>query len=152
MPEPHGAGNGDAQPQLDEMFAPPPGSLKREPRHRIVARMAGPDEAEAAVAALVGAGFPPDDVYVVCGEEGARRLDPTGRHHGLRGRLVRAVQTIFAAEPVLADDASHLEHGGVIVTAPAREQEERTTATQILRNHGGTEMRYYGDRTWEDIG
>jgi hypothetical protein len=89
---------------------------------------------------------------VLCGDEAVRRLDPTGRHHGLRGRLVRAVQTIFAAEPVLQEDAAYLEHGGVIVTAPARDPQERKTATDTLRNNGGSDMRYYGDATWEEVG
>jgi len=138
--------------RLDEMFAPPPGSLKREPRHQVIARLAGPDEAAATVSALIDAGVATDEVFVLCGEGAVQRLDPTGRHHGLKGRLVRAVQTIFGAEPFIAEDAQFLEHGGVIVAAPARDSPERKTVTQILREQGGTKMRYHGDMTWEDVG
>ena len=57
-----------------------------------------------------------------------------------------------SAEPGLAEDAHFLEHGGVIVAAPARDAQERKTSTRILREQGGADMRYYGDTTWEDVG
>jgi hypothetical protein len=138
--------------QYRDLFIPKPESLLSEPRHRVVARLAGPDEAAAALGALIDAGIPSDELFVVCGEEGARRLDPTGRYHGVKGRLVRAAQTIFSAGGEIAEDAAHLEAGGGLVIAPAHDPDERKIATEVLRDHGGTGMRYFGTTTWEEIG
>jgi hypothetical protein len=137
--------------EADDLFAPPPASLKSEPKHRVVAWLPGPDDAVSTVAALIDAGLPADDVWVLCGDEGARRLDPTGRHHGLKSRLIRATQAAASAGGLIADDAAHLEAGGVIVTAPARDPEERKLAQHILREHGASEMRYFGSLTWEEV-
>jgi len=53
---------------------------------------------------------------------------------------------------LIAEDAQFLEHGGVMVAAPARDAQERKTVTKILREHSGAQMRYHSDTTWEDVG
>src|SRR3954447_22788090 len=144
MPGRSGDARGNTDGDLNAMFAPPSGKLAYEPHHRVIAHLASPDEAAAAVDALLDAGFPRDDVFVLCGDDAVRRLDPTGRHHGLRGRVVRALEHVFEAEDLLDEDAAHLQSGGVIVAAPAHALDERTTAIRVLREHGGTDMRYHG--------
>src|SRR5580704_5873722 len=73
------------EPDLD-FFAPPAPPLLRTPSHRVIAVVPGPDEAMASLSDLTEAGFPRDDIYVICGEAGVRRIDPSGKHHGLHGR------------------------------------------------------------------
>jgi hypothetical protein len=136
----------------DDLFVAPPEDLVREPRHRVVARLSGPDEAAAAIRAMQDAGISNDEVYVLCGEAGARRLDPTGKHHGLKGRLVRAVETIASEGGRIQEDADHLAAGGVLMSAPARDDHERHVVQQALRANGATRMRYYGAATFEDVG
>jgi len=152
MPERSDDAKTTADGDLNAMFAPPSGKLAYEPHHRLIAHVASPDDAAAAVDALHDAGFPRDDVVVLCGDDAVRRLDPTGRHHGLRGRIVRALERVFEAEDLLDEDAAYLRSGGVIVAAPAHTPDERTTATRVLHAHGGTDMRYHGELTWEEVG
>jgi hypothetical protein len=65
---------------------------------------------------------------------------------------VRASQTAFALGDMISDDAEFVESGGFIVTAPARNDDERRVVADTLRDHGGTEMRYFGATTFEEIG
>ena len=70
----------------EDLFAEPPGpDMFTEPRHRFVARLADPDEAASALVDLTSAGFRRDEVFVISGDEGIRRMDPAGLDHGLKG-------------------------------------------------------------------
>jgi hypothetical protein len=138
-------------PDPEFAFTPAPEELKT-PRHRIIARVPGPDDAASAIDALATSGVDRDEVFVLCGEDGLRRLDPTGKHHGLHGRLVRASQAVFSLGDMISDDAEFVERGGLIVSAPARNDDERRLIADVLREHGGTEMRYFGTTTFEEIG
>jgi hypothetical protein len=135
----------------EDLFAPSDRQLAKSPAHQILARLPGPDEAAATAEALAGAGIPADEVFVLCGEEGARRLDPSGRHHGLKGRLVRLTQAITAYGDMIRDDASYLEAGGVLIIVPAHDGDERERAQRVLRHHGASAMRYFGEETWEEL-
>ncbi len=136
----------------EELFVAPPGpDLLIEPKHRLIARLPDVDQAASAIRALKDAGMPTDHVYTICGEEGIRRLDPTGRHHGLKGRLVRAAQFVASYGELIEDDASHLEGGGVILSLPAADPKERQQALEILRAHDASRMRYFADTTYEDL-
>ena len=132
-------------------FVTPSDDLVKEPRHRVVAAMPGVDDAAATVDALVEEGFAVDDVLVLCGEEGVRRLDPTGRHHGLMGRLVRAVDTVASAGDVIKEYAQHIEKGGVVISAPAHDDEQRKLVQRVFREHQASHMRYYGAFTFTDV-
>jgi hypothetical protein len=135
----------------EDLFSEPPGpDLLTEPRHRLVARLADLDEAASALAEMTSAGFRTDEVFVITGDEGVRRLDPAGLHHGLRGRLVRAVDYLTYGER-LEEEAAYLEGGGVILSVPARDQSERKRAEEVLRARHASRMRYWGEWTFEDI-
>ncbi len=136
----------------EELFVAPPGpDLLIEPRRRLIARLPDVDQAASAVRALQDVDIPTDRVYTICGEEGIRRLDPTGRHHGLKGRLVRAVQFVASYGELIEDDASHLRGGGVLLSVPAADPNERQKALEIMRAHGASGMRYFGDTTYQDL-
>ena len=135
----------------EDLFAEPPGpDMFTEPRHRFVARLPDPDEAASALVELTSAGFRTDEVFVVSGDQGIRRMDPSGLHHGLKGRLVRAVDYLTYGE-MMEEDSAHLEAGGVIISLPARDQNERERAEQVLRARHASRMRYWGDWTFEDV-
>lgn len=135
----------------DDLFLMPPEDMMHEPHHRVVAGMPGLDEAAAAIGDLVARGVAKDEIYVLCGEEGLRRLDPTGTHHGLKGRIIRA-GGLLPTDEVLEEYAEHLERGGVLVSVPARDDEERNRSQDALRAHGASAMRYYGFWTHTDVG
>lgn len=128
-------------------FPPPPRDLPPEPRHRVVAALPEPSEAASAIDELVAAGFRRDGIYGLYGEEGLRRLDPTGRRHGFRGRLLRTAQMIIAAGDDIAIDADYIAEGGVVLTVPAANPDEAGRAAHVLKAHGGTHVRYFAGLT-----
>jgi hypothetical protein len=111
----------------------------------------GLDQATATVLELGDAGFAPEEIHAICGEEGLRRLDPSGKHHGLRGRLIRAVDNVTSDE-TLFEYADDLTAGAVIVSVPAPNDEVQARAAHILREHGATRMRYFGAATTTELG
>jgi hypothetical protein len=135
-----------------EFFAPPLPDLLRLRSSRVVGVLPGLDEASESLAELSDAGFAPDEIHAICGEEGVRRLDPSGKHHGLRGRLVRAVENVAAADDTLFEYADDLAAGAVIVSVPALDDDTRTRAAHVLREHGATKMRYFGTATITELG
>jgi hypothetical protein len=135
-----------------EFFAPPPPDLLRAPTHRVIAALPGPDEAAASLVALSEAGFAREDTYAICGEAGVRRLDPSGKHHGLHGRLIRAVESVSSSDDSLFEYADELAAGAVLVSVPANDDQSQSRAAHVLREHGAKRMRYYGTATITDLG
>lgn len=137
----------------DAMFNATPGEdLLRTPRNRVLGWLAGPDEAVTAIAELEAAGFDRDEIYVISGDEGVRRLDPTGRHHGLRGRVIRVAQGVTSIGDDLVGVAEHVAAGGVVVSVPARDDDEATNGARVLRAQGVERMRRFDSVTYTDLG
>ena len=135
-----------------EFFAPPAPELLRTPSHRVIAALPGPDEATASLLDLSEAGFAREDIYAICGEVGVQRLDPSGKHHGLRGRLIRAVENVSSADDTLFEYANDLAAGAVLVSVPALDDQAQSRAAHILRDHGASRMRYFGTATITELG
>ena len=132
-------------------FPEPPEGLLTAPVDRVVALLDGPDEAEAALEELVAAGFDRDQIFVLCGPKGAERLDVSGRHHGLRGRIYRLLERIGDERELLLRSRDHLAAGGLLMTVPA-DDTEKSTAADILGAHGGHGMAHFGKGHWEPLG
>lgn len=136
----------------DPIFNATPGrDLLRMPKHRLLGWLAGPDEAAAAIAELEAAGFDHDAIYVISGDEGVRRLDPSGRHHGLRGRVARLMQSVTSTGDDLVGVAEHVSAGGVIISVPARDDDEANNGARVLRAHGVARMRLFDALTYTDL-
>ena len=137
----------------DEEFAfpEPPERLLTAPVDSVVALLDGPDEAEAALEELVAAGFDRERIFVLCGPKGAERLDVSGRHHGLRGRVHRLIEWIGDERELLVRSRDHLATGGLVITVPA-DHRDMSTAARILGAHGGHGMAHFGKRHWEPLG
>jgi hypothetical protein len=88
------------------------------PTNRVVGTIADAEHADAAVKALVEAGFDRNSIDVLNGEDDLSRLDPTGTEHGVLERLQRAV--IRTGRPV--EEYQHLMRhvGGTIAPPSAR--------------------------------
>jgi len=139
--------------QRDEEFdfpEPPEGLVKPED-DSVVAFLDGPDQAEAAIEQLVDEGFDPDRIYVLCGTKGAQRLDVSGAHHGLRGRVYRLLEWISDEKGILFRARDHLEAGGLVMSVPA-EEGQKAEAARILGGHGAHGMAHFGRDHWEPLG
>ena len=122
------------------------------PTNRVVGTIADGEQAAAAVADLVNAGFDRESIDVLHGEEDLSRLDPQGTQHGMLERLQRAL--VRAGGP--AEEHRHLLHhaedlraGRFVVMVLAPERERRTVAGDILDAHGAEFVGFYGRWAWQ---
>jgi hypothetical protein len=135
----------------ENQFLEPPDDLLSTPKHQLMAFLGGPDDAAQATAELVAAGFPRDEIYVMVGGDAAAKIDPTGKHHGLRRRIVRLTQRWTAAGDSIVEVADHVGAGGAIILAPAHGDDEVARAASVLRPHHPTLLRHFGAFTFRDL-
>lgn len=122
------------------------------PTDHLLAVIPDPREAAAAGAELGATGIPDRDVTILRGEEGADRLDGTGRAHGLLARLRRV--TSFTVMDQLVDMAVYeraVRDGAVVLMVRARGDRTKAAAIDVVRRHGGHFINYYGRFATEEI-
>ena len=124
------------------------------PTNRVVGTIADAEHADAAVKALVEAGFDRQSIDVLHGDEDLSRLDPTGAEHGILERLQRAL--IRTGGP--AEEYKHLMHhvedvraGRFVIMVLAPQREERTVAADILNEYGAEFVGFYGRWAWQEL-
>ena len=158
------AGNDDRM-QTSELFRELPDDLLTLRPDTLIAALDDVEDVKAAIGELVAAGFPKEEIYVLGGKagfpkeeiyvlggkEGAGKLDPTGEHHGLRGRLVRLLERFGEETLLLEQHAEHLERGGFTILVPAGD-EQVSTAADVASRYGAHDMFHLGEGHWEPIG
>jgi len=124
------------------------------PTNRVVGTIADAEHADAAVKALLKAGFDRQSIDVLHGDEDLSRLDPRGAEHGVLQRLQRAL--IRTGAP--AEEHKHLMHhvedvraGRFVIMVLAPEREGRTVAADILNAHGAEFVGFYGRWAWQEV-
>lgn len=139
--------------QSDDEFAfpEPPEGLVRPQDDTVVAFLDGPDEVEAAMEELTEQGFDRERIWVLCGPKGAERLDVSGHHHGLRGRVYRLIEWMSDEKGILFRARDHLAAGGLILSVAA-DEDQKPSAARILGAHGGHGMAHFGRDHWEPLG
>ena len=75
----------------------------------------------------------------------------TGRHHGLRGRIYRAIEHLGDEYEQLVAAADHLKAGGLLIMVPA-DDAKKGLAARILTGHGGDRLVHFGKGHWESLG
>ena len=122
------------------------------PTNKVVGIIDDPSDCKAALHDLRDAGFTASDIEVLTGEEGAHRIDPTGKEHGLLARFVRFLDK---AGDVDSDHIKRHEqemlagHFGIGVSA--KEPEAREKVLEILKSHNGHFINFYGEWTIEGM-
>jgi hypothetical protein len=113
-----------------------------------------PEAAEAAVRALTGGGFLESEVTVTCGVERADLLRGSTGRSGLIGRVLQVVDRFGGGGEEM--DARHQYeqalrdgHLNVLVLAPT--EERKRLAADILRQHGGHFINFFGRLTVEKL-
>jgi hypothetical protein len=132
-------------------FPEPPEGLLKPSENSVIAFLDEPDQAEAAVHDLITQGFDGKSIYVLCGPVGAERLDVSGRHHGLRGRVYRLLEWLGDENEGLLRARDHLAAGGLVVSVAADEA-QKSAAARVLSGHGGHGMVHFGHHHWEPLG
>ena len=113
-------------------------------RKRLFAVFDDPEEGLAAVAAIPGADLiHGEEVWLLHGEEGRRRLDAVGAHHGLYGRLVRVVQMATSNDNRYIDALDRALHNGALVVAlPVRDIRTADRLARAMQDRSGHSFAY----------
>jgi hypothetical protein len=135
----------------NQLFREPPGDFLTYRPNVIIALMDNEDDIKAAFEELKEAGLPENELFVLSGKRGAERLDPSGRTHGIRGRLSRLVDYFGDQTEILQQHARHMEQGGFGVAVPADESQVETVS-ETLHRHGAHDAYHLGKGHWEQVG
>jgi hypothetical protein len=120
------------------------------PVYHVVGLLTDKSEIPALSRELASAGVDVAAVEILCGEQGARILDEHGRYHGLRGRVVRAFQSLgYDAETLQIFDEA-LRDGDLLLHVPARPV-DRYRIGALLQLHQVHDVGYFGPGTFEQF-
>ena len=114
------------------------------PTDRVVATIDDPADAQAAIEALLEAGCTPEEIDVLYGAEGLRRLDPTGKEHGLLARFQRTLLQFNEEPKYIRRHEEDLRAGHFVIMVRAEEPERREAVKEILQSHGGHFIVFFG--------
>jgi hypothetical protein len=120
------------------------------PVYRVVGLLTDKSQIPAISAELRSAGVDVAAVEILCGEQGARILDEHGRYHGLRARVVRALQRLGYDGTTLAIYDEALRNGDLLLHVPAGPAERRSIAA-LLQRHHVHDVGYFGPGTFEQF-
>jgi diadenosine tetraphosphate (Ap4A) HIT family hydrolase len=122
--------------------------------NRVTALLDSEDEALATVRALEEDGVATDDIEIFAGDEGARRLDLSGREHGSVIRLLRTLEAAVGdeSEPNHRIDEA-LRRGATLLCVKVhnRKSNEKARALRVLKALHGHEIHYWGPWAFEDV-
>jgi hypothetical protein len=121
------------------------GEFLNYPTNRMVGVFADWSHARAVIDQLSREGFTKDQIGVLYGPEGARRLDASGERHGLLAQISRFFQK-FAD----MDDKHTQRHeqellaGHVLVSVDAADESTRDHVREVMKSNNGYFINYYG--------
>ncbi len=113
-------------------------------RKRLFAVFDDPQEGLGAIAAIPAADLiSGEQTWLFHGEEGLRRLDPSGAAHGLYGRLVRGVQLAVSDDNRYVDALARALHDDALVVAlPVTDIETADRLAAALQARSGHTFAY----------
>jgi hypothetical protein len=113
------------------------------PRHAVTAILSA-SQVDACVTELQDNGFRPADIDVLEGEQGRLIFDITGVHHGVKGRLIRAVQVAGSVHNEMLNYDSALRNGRVVVLVRVTDHDQIASAARVFVAHDGDRVVAYG--------
>jgi uncharacterized protein (TIGR02246 family) len=123
------------------------------PTNRVVGTVADAGRAEAAVDALLHAGFDRRHIDVLHGEEALHRLDSTGAEHGFLSQVHRSFIRTFELEEFkqLTHHVEDVRAGRFVITVLTKRRPLRILAADILHQHGAEFVGFYGRWASQEI-
>lgn len=123
----------------------PKGWLLGYPTDHLMGVLPSPADADAAIAGLAQAGFAPDAIRVLVGEDAALRIDGRGTHHGLVARLYRLVQfTQMDQAPDFRRYEREARRGHPVIAVKEADRARRGIIRATLRANGAHFTNFYG--------
>ena len=124
------------------------------PTNRVVGTVEDAMAARATIDALIQAGFAREEIDILHGEAGAKRLDPEGIEHGFLAQFQRTLIRTGGQNEEYRHLIRHVEDvsaGRFVLMVLARRREQRTLAADILNLHGADFVGFYGRWAWEGL-
>ena len=122
------------------------------PTNKILGVLGSSEELGATIRDLNAAGFEEQQVQVLCGADGAARLDVTGDRHGFLAMLYRFVEKFGDMESKhLSEYKSELLAGHFLVAVDVPDEEARAHVVDAFKAHGGHRVNFYGNWTIEGL-
>ncbi len=110
-------------------------------------------EAQAALAALLSAGFSEEALRLFHGPETADQLDFSGTAHGFLGRLIRLVQGYGDVEhDHFQRYGEALRAGHFLISVHVTERDRLEQVYEIVKAHKGRNIDFFGRWTVEELG
>ena len=115
------------------------------PTDRVVGIIDDAGDVQGALCDLKSAGFGPDDIRLLTGEAGARRIDIKGDEHGPLAHVVRSVQEVLGSYEIehLTRYEQELLAGHFGIGVIAHDVQGQDKVRQILKAHHGHFINYY---------
>jgi len=126
---------------------------KFQPTHAVTADFPKGVDVPALLRALGDAGFKPEEIDVFQGAAALEQLDLHGDRHGAWVHFRRALESTFADEASAFNRVEEiLKSGGVAVaTSTGGDAARKARAAEVLKAHGGQDVRYWGTLTIERL-
>jgi len=123
------------------------------PTNHVVGTVADAVKAQAAIDALLRAGFDRRDIDILHSEEDLHRLDPTGAAHGYLAQFHRTLIRTFELQ-----EHQHLTHhiediraGRYVIMVLTKRRIQKIAAADILHHHGAEFVGFYGRWAWQEL-
>ena len=120
------------------------------PTHRVSGAVPA-GEVEAAREALVAAGFAADRIDVLVGDEDARRFRDLAEATGVWGSVRRFALSLGRDLDLAREAEAELESGDALVEVTVHDEAEKHRVRDILLQHGGHFITYFGNWTIETL-
>ena len=131
---------------------PPETFLTPRDDDRVLGVVDDPSEVTAAIQDLIAEGYNQEDIVVLCGADGAARVEAADRRPGPVGALYRFAEHTLGDEPEERERyARELAAGRFLIAVPADER-RKTRVAEVLARHGAHDMEYFGRYHGEPLG
>lgn len=139
------------EPNADRQRPQDEGEGRLFPYNSVVGVVDEAEQVEKVLDALTESGFREEDVGVLCGEPGIRRIDAEGKRKGLLARVFRVVDRLGPEHAHTAMHVDALENGQFVVVVSALDEAMRDRARDALSAGDAHFVNYYSRWTVESL-
>ena len=121
-------------------------------RGRLLAVFDTPAAAADAAREIEALGVEPERIETFSGDDGAAAFDGSGVHHGVLGRLYRAIQfTLVDQAPDFTYYEAAARTGRVVLSVRSKGDKQMRRVVDVMRSHGGHFINYFGSFATEEF-